>query len=122
MGVKVKNPLKPVPPVTGRVLPITDPLRPANSSDSDCFNQDQKHLQEPELPSMPSMNVEAATTCSWISAASDGLHDASKVPNENNIFEVLCSWKKAPSISLQQIKDIIQSNPEVLRNTLDIKY
>lgn len=104
----------------GPVTPCQDPLRPANSSDSDRFNQDQKHLKN--LPSMPSMNVEAATTYSWISAASDGLHDASKVPNENNIFEVLCSWKKAPSIPLQQIKDIIQTHPEVLRNTLDIKY
>lgn len=74
------------------------------------------------LPSIPLMNVEAATTYSWISAASDALHDAGKVPNENYIFEVLCSWKKAPSISLQQIKDIIQSNPDVLKNTLDIKY
>ncbi len=74
------------------------------------------------LPSMPLMNVDVATTYSWVSAASDGLHDEGTVPNENNIFEVLCSWKKAPPISLQQIKDIIQTRPEVLRNTLDIKY
>jgi len=74
------------------------------------------------LPSIPLMNVEAATTYSWISAASDSLHDVGIVPNDTNIFEVLRSWKKAPSISLQQIKDIIQNHPEVLRNTLDIKY
>ena len=74
------------------------------------------------LPSIPLMNVEAATTYTWISAASDGLHDAGIAPNDTNIFEVLCSWKKAPSIPLQQIKYIIQSNPDVLKNTRDIKY
>ena len=81
-----------------------------------------KHLQESELPSMPLMNIDIATTYSWVSAASDGLHDVGITPNENYIYEVLCSWKKAPSISLQQIKDLIQSNPDVLKNTLDIKY
>ena len=80
-----------------------------------------KHLQKPELPSMPLMNFGIATTYSWVSAASDGLHDVGITPNENYIYEVLCSWKKAPFISLQQIKDLIQSNPEVLRNTLDFK-